>query len=732
MVLVVGPSSITVESVPPLDSIAEETIRSKRDLLVQDHGATEFRQSIAAETAQPVYEYDPDLFPAAAAPVQAALEKMAQRLKAGALTRAERFEAFSREIPAPVNAATFELIESIEQPSDISSAIVQIFAPVLDKMVAANRRPLRPEHGLVVRNLAEGEMSQLVDPIGVLTLAQAERLMRAAASEVSYGSARIIRTWVQDTAIRLLKPNLMYNEALTRQLRESTIEAVEPVYVRIGSGEIVVRAGDRVTATVRERLSLLRDAALEHSIWRELMALAALVLGLIGLGGLYFRGSGGYWRGTARKICYLSLSSTAVTAIISLTLLYLGLALADALTLDPKNAAYLLPISLVTILVRALVNARISLLAGVSLALLFAYRVDGDLWLLTYYLAGILAAGVAMRWCHRRDHLLKVGLAAGVAQLLAIPVVTTLASPLPGGFDVEMIVPGALALCSGILAGLLAMLLLPILEHLFEEATNMRLVELSSADNPLLKDLAMRSPGTYYRSVLIANLAESAGEAIDANGPRCRAMALYHDLGKAVRPSYFTENQRGRNIHDRLEPELSARIMFAHIKDGIEIARRHRLGQTIVEAITQHQGTELLSEFYEKAIAEAARTGAPVDERDFRCPGPKPRSKEAGVLLLADSVEAATGNLKEPTAEQIRMRVDKVVEDKVAEGELNECALSIADLSRIKEAFCNVLGLSVFHNRIEYPPMPNPQANNQNDARKSLLGSVRSLARRSS
>jgi hypothetical protein len=296
-------------------------------------------------------------------------------------------------------------------------------------------------------------------------------------------------------------------------------------------------------------------------------------------------------------------------------------------------------------------------------------------------------------------------LAIGAVQAAMVPVVLLLAD---GSLSFDALVPVAAAFISGLLAATAATGILPVFEHVFEEITDMRLIELASSDNPLLKQLALQSPGTFYHSVMMSNLAEAAGDVIGANGLQCRVMALYHDLGKMLRPSYFAENQRGGNVHDRLPPELSARIIFAHIKDGIDIARKHRLGRPILNAITQHQGTTLLRVFYLKALERAKTTGTTVDEAEFRYPGPRPRTRESGVLLLADSIEAATRALKNPSPADLTDRVHKVVAEKLADGQLDDCELTMRDIARIEAAFVRVLTLGVYHSRIEYPPLPQP------------------------
>jgi putative nucleotidyltransferase with HDIG domain len=258
------------------------------------------------------------------------------------------------------------------------------------------------------------------------------------------------------------------------------------------------------------------------------------------------------------------------------------------------------------------------------------------------------------------------------------------------------------AAASGAMTGVMTLGLLPLFELLFDETTDPRLLELASADSPLLKELALKAPGTYYHATMVANLAEAGADAVGANGLCCRVMALYHDIGKIRRPSYFAENQRdGVNIHDRLPPDVSARVLFAHIRDGIDIAREARLGGTILAAITQHQGTGLLRGFYEKALARGYN-GAP---ENYRYPGPRPRQRETGILLLADSIEAATRATKDPSPAALREQIRQLIAERIQDGQLDECGLTLRDLAALEEVFTRTLALGVFHNRIDYPPV---------------------------
>lgn len=733
MTWLLAPAGGGVQPIPELGSIAPQTVRAERDVLVEDDEATRLRRQSARNSVLSAFDYDPELYFNSGKPVIAAVEAMAARAREAALDTGARRAAFQVDLGHAVNATTFDLIEGLEQSGDIAAAFIFFFNIALDRYVVSDRALMPAAAGIMIRDLESGEMRGLDDTRVVIDLTQVQRLMKARAGDAPYGGARIVRTWVMGAAMELIRPNLRPNGALTDELRQTAVAAVEPVYVSISSGEVVIREGDRVSAAVQERLRHLNESAGKRSVWGEILALAFLITVLVVAGALLFHdGDGGGL--PDRRASYQSLSIVALTTLFCVASFYGGRGLAEGLNLDPEVAAYLPPVALATVLIALLVNNKTGLFAGVALALLLAYRVDGDLWHVIYYTIGVFVAGITARRCHRRTDLLKVGMAVGGAQIVAVPLIFALSTSAGiGGLGAQHLTVAGFALASGALLALAASALLPTLEHLFDEITEMRIIEMASADNPLLKELAVKCPGTYYHSLVIANLAEAGGDAIGAKARQCRLMALYHDIGKTVRPSYFAENQRGENIHDRLPAELSARIIFAHIKDGIDLARKHRLGRPILDAITQHQGTTLLRVFYYKALEEAKKSGAKVHERDYRYPGPRPQSREAGILLLADGVEAATRALKDPSPAEIRERIENIVTEKVAEGQLDECPLTLLDLSKIKSEFCRVLTLGVYHTRIEYPPRPDLlDVTTEEHAEHRNIHSLPSLADRNS
>jgi hypothetical protein len=258
-------------------------------------------------------------------------------------------------------------------------------------------------------------------------------------------------------------------------------------------------------------------------------------------------------------------------------------------------------------------------------------------------------------------------------------------------------------LLGGLLAAVVVSAVLPLLESIFKFTTDIKLLELASLNHPLLRQLVVHAPGTYHHSMLVGTLAETGAEAIAANALLARVASYYHDIGKMLTPEYFVENQMGReNKHDRLSPSMSALIITAHVKDGIKLAKEYKLPQRIIDIIPQHHGTNLITYFYNKAKELEDPTVQQVQEADYRYPGPKPQTREAAIVMLADKVEASSRVLSEPTPQRIKSLVQRVVNSVFMDGQLDECDLTLRDLQKINDAFVRTL-IAIYHHRIEYP-----------------------------
>ncbi len=330
-----------------------------------------------------------------------------------------------------------------------------------------------------------------------------------------------------------------------------------------------------------------------------------------------------------------------------------------------------------------------SLLSGVWL---------GNPYISVYAFVGSLTAAFAVLRCRRRSTLILAGVYVCIANVMTVCMILLLQNLL-----LSPVAPFSFlyALLAGVSVIAIVSSLLPIIEYAFGLRTDISLVELLDHDQPLLRQLMINAPGTYHHSILVGNLAEAAAEAIGVNPLMARVTAYYHDIGKVKMPDYFVENQAGTvSKHEKLTPHMSSIVLISHVKEGTELAKQNKLPKPVIDIIQQHHGTSLMTYFYQKALEQA--DGPPPNHEDYRYPGPRPQSRIAALVMMADAVEAATRSLSEPTPARIEAMVEKIINNIFLDGQIDECELTLRDLSVIKDSFTHVL-LSIFHKRIQYP-----------------------------
>ncbi len=360
---------------------------------------------------------------------------------------------------------------------------------------------------------------------------------------------------------------------------------------------------------------------------------------------------------------------------------------------------YIVPVAVGPMLVRLLLNSETALAFAAVTSVMAGFFMGGDLSVAAYAFIGGIVAAVGVRHCTHRSIVIRAGLVLGIVNAAVLLSLVTLKGWTSLYEPVFIIFAG---LINGIAASVLAVGLAPAFESAFRYTTNIRLLELSRMDHPLLKELAMRAPGTYHHSIVIGTMAEAAAESINANPLLARVAAYYHDIGKLKMPGYFIENVSEENKHDKLTPSMSALILTSHIKEGVELAEKHRLGARLIDIIRQHHGTSLITYFYQKAKAASAPDAEAVDEKGFRYPGPKPQTKEAGIVMLADAIEAASKTLADQSPARLQWLSEKMINKIFTDGQLDECELTLKDLHSITRSFNRVFA-GIYHQRIDYP-----------------------------
>ncbi|WP_084315561.1 HD family phosphohydrolase [Clostridium hydrogeniformans] len=478
-----------------------------------------------------------------------------------------------------------------------------------------------------------------------------------------------------------LKPNFFFDKEKTEELRKQAVKNVQPVMIQ--KNQIIVKEGEPVTEAqidILKDLGLLNDSGLDFYIYIGLGVFIALIQ-FIQWYYLYK-----YFNDTFNDTSKLILISIVNLA---------SLALARTLSII---SPYLIPIACAPMLLTLLLNYKVSLTLSVLNSILISSVVDFNVEItLIAILNGVLGAILIKKMQQRNDILYSSLYIAVVNMILTFTMGILLSNNV-----LEVVKKSGFTGIASLISAVLTIGFLPFFESTFDIVTVVKLLELSNPNNPLLKKILMETPGTYHHSILVANLAEVAAEQVGGNPVLVRIAAYYHDVGKTKRPYFFKENQINReNPHDKITPNLSTLIITSHVKDGLEMAKEHNLPKVIQDIIVQHHGTTLVKYFYYMA-KNNSENPEEIKEADFRYPGPIPQTKEAGIVMLADGVEAAVRSIKDPTQGKIEEMVNNIIKDKLNDGQLDHCDLTLKDLDKIRKAFLNTLN-GIYHRRIEYP-----------------------------
>ena len=482
-------------------------------------------------------------------------------------------------------------------------------------------------------------------------------------------------------------PNSLPNQEVTQRNREAARAAVEPVTKSYSLGETIVNRGEIITSLELEALQQF-ELLKPPDPWKTIALNSLLVLMLSGVFVLY---------GLRTQPEQLQRPNLALT--VSLLFILFGLVM-QLMIPERTVLPYVFPAATLPILLSVFFNPSMGLMTSLVIGVLAGYLAPRGLELALYALMSGVLASLMIGRAERLGAFIWAGIAASVGAAL---VIILFRIPDPGTDIIGKASLLGASFASGLLSTSLGFGLLLILGNLLGITTNLQLIELSRPDHPLLQQILLNSPGTYQHSLQVANLAEQAARAVGANPLLTRVGALYHDVGKSLRPQFFIENQvAGQNIHEQLDPRTSADIILAHVREGLDLARKYRIPQSIRDFIVEHHGTLDAAYQYHEALKAAGGDQANVDKRDFTYPGPRPRSRETAILMLADGVEAAARGETPNSEEEIDKLVRWVIEDRRAKGQLDRTELTLKDLDTIRRSFVNTLK-NIYHPRIRYP-----------------------------
>ncbi len=700
-------------SVPTYEvgEVASGNIQAPHDIDLVDEKATLGRREEEKQRVRPVYDFVVGLHGEEEKRILEVFEKGREAVGSSASSGAEPGEdAVARVKSAVELQVADEVVRALLLrgfSTEAQEAGLAAFSSVTQGKIVATKEGLPAGGSVAVREVRPGLMfestfnrlEQIRDLEEARTLLG--RRIGVELPEWSEKERRALTTLLG----RFVLPNFTYNASETERRRDKAVASVPQVFTRIARGRVIVRDGEVFTQEALDLLSRIRSESQRAVDWKALAG-NAMVLSLLAL--FTFRYVSAHQR-LFRRVKNLYTMALLVGVFMTVGT-WVGAFVADSVAdqffvapfNEPSAYYWALPISSGAMLMTLLANGRVATVCSAMIAVLFGMALGWDAKAILFALLSSFAAIYGISKYQQRTSVIRSGLFVGLVNVAIVFALHSIEDNLTPASNVLLAMAAAGA--GGILAALIASFSLPILEWLFNALTDIRLLELSNLDNPLLRRLSMEAPGTYSHSVIVGTLAEQAAEkVIGAHALFCRVAPYYHDIGKIAKPGYFVENmQDGLNRHDRLSPRMSSLIIASHVKEGLRLAEEFNLPRRVRDVIPQHHGTRLITFFYRKAKKKEDPDVREIHESDYRYPGPKPQTKEAAIIMMADAVEAAARSVEEPTPAKFEEVIRTISNAIILDNQLDECDLTFSDLAKIGESFLKTL-TAVHHHRIAYP-----------------------------
>jgi hypothetical protein len=647
----------------------------------------EFAKAQAAVAVPPVYVRDRKIEEELAKGLESTLESLADLASTDTLTKEAKLDKIATLLPyLPRSTAKILLSKSVLK--EISRAARRYQKQLLANGLIDNSGPIRRADQSVIVVL-DGDKEKRVEVRDITDQGRVDRMIREKSLSLFKKNRNKAQVFFELVRANVY-PNLILNVEETQKRRNKAMGEVRKFYT-VSKNQRIIAKHDKVTKEQENVLKSLEKARASKITKRSPFTLVQMYVGEFLRLAIFLLLFGGYLASYHRKLYNDLFRLSAVFMVMVAYLLFLVAVV--RFHLNP----YLVPVAFVSLMLTALFNFRLGAVATVMASILIPLLTDFHYNIGFVSLAAGTVGALALKSLQARSHFYKVFLYMSLAYVLGI-------------FGVELGQAEKMQVLYGdcfwgiavaFFSSVSVMFLLPIFENIFNLTTRFTLLELTDLNKPILKRLNMEAHGTYHHSMLIGNIVDSVAQEVGADPLKTRVMAYYHDIGKIFKPEYYAENQDSDfNKHEKITPKMSSLILLAHVKDGVELAREEKLPDIVIDAIREHHGTTVMAYFYQKALETDSHSS--VNRDDFRYPGPKPRSKESAILMLADTVEAACRSLKAPTAAHIRNMVEKLIDARAQEGQLDESGLTLNELAKIKEKFISLL-TGIYHKRVAYP-----------------------------
>lgn len=722
------PNLVIKTHVYKLGDVAEKDVKATKDFLIQDNDSTEAKRREAVDMVLTVYDHDAglaakvsrnvktafdDLRAVAEAEKESQIKNTSAKAKTGAVqsgvskkliheNTGKMKNDFEEKIGITVNDGAYKILENEFFSETIADLITRITTEILDNGVVTNKELLLREidKGIVLRDI-ETKTEKIVNKLKPFYgLDQAQTMVRIIGQPLLKNKNYTIKNLIVDFTQKLIQPNITLNKSETEERKQKAVLEIKPSLYKIKAGEMLLREGERVTKIQLLKLQTSQDRIqnekmLASSFGAFLIIFSMLVMTYI----LHVKHQDQIDRNQNKNLLFIA--SVLITFFF---IARISASLSESMghytpfDISASSLAFGIPLASGTMTVCLFVGLDLAIpfamLLAIGTAVIFQNRFD----IFIYFLISGSMSAYWMQSCRERKVFIKAGLKLGLLNMALVTAINGYMADL-GGF--KLLWDWAFAFLGGVGAGIVTAGIAPLVEIAFDYTTDIKLLELANLDQPILRKLMIEAPGTYHHSVIVGSMVEAAAAEIGANSLLAKVCGYYHDIGKINKPLYFIENQtNGINKHDKLAPSMSSLILISHIKDGVEIAKQNKLGQTIIDTIRQSHGKSLISFFYEKAKKLKGEDAVKIE--DFKYPGPKPQTREAGLVMLADVVEAASRTMTNPTPSRIQKHVQDLINKIFSDGQLDNCELTLKDLHNIAKSFNKILS-GIYHHRIEYP-----------------------------
>jgi len=721
-----------------LGDVAEKNIKAAKDFFVEDKQATELNRKRAAEEVLTVYDHDTGLASRLSQNIQEAFKEVRVLFDSeiekpriqdplsiahGPLqpTRTppqekepdddeeeailkqvwQKKSEFEEKLGIGLDNNAYKILINEKFSSAIADQIVQILSSILENGVVSNKELLlkEAEKGIILRTLATKTEAVVQGLRRFYGLDQAKTMARILGDAPLKGMNHHLVNLIVDIVQRLIQPNITLNMSETLEDKKRAALEITPTLYRIKKGEMLLREGEIVTEVQLLKLKAMENNKKTEQALARSAGFALLILCMLSMTYLLFlKGSEEKPKDSDKNLIFIASILVAVFLLAKVSAeISETFSQNTTFTAFPSSIALGLPIASGAMVLCLFLGLEIAIPFAAVIAVITGIIFNNRLEVFIYYLITGMMAAYWIQKCRERKVFITAGVKLGLLGTMLATTINIYAGEFSG---FQIIWDMAFAFLGGIVSGIITAGIAPLVEMAFGFTTDITLLELANLDQPILRKLMMEAPGTYHHSVIVGSLVEAAAAQINANPLLAKVCGYYHDIGKIKQPLYFIENQAdGVNRHDRLEPSMSSLILIAHIKQGVETAKSHKLGQVIIDTIRQHHGTSLISYFYDKAKQRKGEDAVNID--DFRYPGPKPQTREAGLVMLADVVEAASRTLENPTPARIQSLVKNLINKVFSDGQLDNCELTLKDLHKIADSFNTIL-YGIHHHRIEY------------------------------